>query len=412
MRARAETLTRPFSLAGVASAVSRAPYTNIGGRRSYSDIGLPGRALALDHCGRRRIVDWNPAVARITVEAGMRLADLCAVTIRRGQLPAVLPGTGFVTVGGAVATDVHGKNHSLQGSFGNHVRQIRLRRSDRGEAIAFPDDQLFRATVGGLGLSGAITDVTLELQNVGSAYLDQEASPLVHLADYAQDLPHLDVYEFSAAWIDLTDPRAGGVVFKARWCSDGDFTAPTRREATIPVTAPLSCINAVTTSLFNWAYRRRAEGQGSERIHYSRALWPLDGVLNWNRLYGPAGFEQYQVCTPDIEPLVEVCRLARLSGLASPLTVLKRFGGRCPAGMISFPRNGFTLAIDFRPGRELAKTFSAMDEVVRAAGGAWYPAKYQRLRRSDFEQAFPAWSEVVAMRDPMVRTGFLERMTS
>nr|WP_197425238.1 FAD-binding oxidoreductase [Caulobacter sp. CCH5-E12] len=412
MRARAETLTRPSSLAGVASAVGRAPYTNIGGRRSYSDIGLPNRSLALDHCGRRRIIDWNPAVARITVEAGMRLADLCAVTIRGGQLPSVLPGTGFVTVGGAVASDVHGKNHTLRGSFGNHVRQIRLQRSDLGETVAVPDDQLLRASVGGLGLSGAITDVTLELQNVGSAYLDQDAAPLPQFADYAQDLPYLDGYEFSAAWIDMTDPRGGGVVFKARWRCDGDFNAPARREATIPVTAPLSCINAVTTSLFNVAYRRRAARRGSERIHYTRALWPLDGVLNWNRLYGPSGFEQYQVCTPDIEPLVEVCRLARRSGLSSPLTVLKRFGGRAPVGMISFPRKGFTLAIDFRPGRELAKTFAAMDEVVRAAGGAWYPAKYQRLRRSDLERAFPAWSEVLAMRDPMIRTGFLERMTS
>jgi L-gulonolactone oxidase len=261
-------------------------------------------------------------------------------------------------------------------------------------------------------LSGAITDVTLGLQNVGSAYLDQKASSLVQLADYANEPAPSDGYEFTSAWIDLSDRHAGGVVFSARWRSDGDFTAPLRREASIPLTTPVSFINAATTSLFNWAYRRRAERRGLERIHYSRALWPLDGLLNWNRIYGPAGFEQYQVCTPDIEPLVEVCRLARLSGLASPLTVLKRFGDHPSAGMMSFPRKGFTLAIDFRPGGELAKTFGAMDEVVRAAGGAWYPAKYQGLRLSDFEQAFPSWPEVLAMRDPMIRTGFLRRMSS
>jgi FAD/FMN-containing dehydrogenase len=411
-RAEGVTLARPRDHAEVRNLVARGDrIANFGGLRSYSDICLPGSAIAVDHAGRGGILQADWQTGRLVVDAGMRLKDLCAISAERGWMPFVVPGTGEATIGGCVANDVHGKNHVSAGSFGDHVETIRLARStcDR-DFVVRRGDPLFGATVGGLGLTGAILDVGLRLVATPSAYLEVETTPLRCAADYCDLENRFADREFRAAWIDLTDRAFGGICVAARWARDGDYTAPPKRSLAVPFELPFGLVSEVSTKAFNWGYRARSARTRVQRLHFSRALWPLDAVKHWNRLYGPDGFLQYQVVTPDLEPLLRICEIARSTGLASPLTVLKTFGDRKAAGWLSFPRRGYTLAVDFRLSQALPPALEEMDAVVRKAGGAWYPAKYRWLRRPDFLQAFPRWRELLAARDPAITSSFYERM--
>lgn len=411
-RADGVSLARPRDHAEVRDRVARGDsISNVGGLRSYSDVCLPGRGVVVDHADRGGVLQADWQSGRIVVDAGMRLKDLCAITAERGWMPFVLPGTGEATIGGCVANDVHGKNHVAAGSFGDHVEAIRLARStcDR-DFVVRRGDPLFGASVGGLGLTGAILDVGLRLVATPSAYLEVETSPLPRAADYCDLESAFADREFRAAWIDLTDRRFGGYFVGARWARDGDYSPPPPRSLAVPLELPFGLVSAVSTKAFNWGYRAISARARVERVHFSRALWPLDAVKNWNRLYGPDGFLQYQVVTPDLEPLVRICELARATGLASPLTVLKTFGDRQSAGWLSFPRRGYTLAVDFRLSQALPSALEEMDAVVRHAGGAWYPAKYRWLRRQDFLRAFPRWRELLAARDPAITSSFYERM--
>lgn len=390
---------------------SGATFSNAGARRSYSDVCLPGTGLPIDHVERAGLVSADWRTGRICVEAGVRLTDLCRLTSEHGWMPFVLPGTGEATVGGCVANDVHGKNHPSAGAFGDHVEAIRLSRStsDR-DFVVRRGDPLFGATIGGLGLTGAILDVSLRLVAVESAYLNVQMVPMGSASEYVALEAQAPQGPFRAAWVDLTDPRLGGYYMSAAWAEDGDYSAPRSRAVAVPFSPPFNLVSRPATAAFSWFYRTQFKRARAQRLHYSQALWPLDAIRNWNRLYGPRGFLQYQVVTPTLDAVLRICAIAGRSGLATPLTVLKTFGDRPAAGWLSFARRGYTLAVDFRPSKALPSVLEAMDEVVRDAGGAWYPAKYRALKREDFLQAFPRWPELLAARDPAATSAFYERM--
>lgn len=411
-RAFASRVAVPHDDADVRALVdSSEAYSNAGARRSYSDVCLPGPGLPIDHVERSALVSADWRTGRICVEAGVRLADLCALSSAKGWMPFVVPGTGEATLGGCVANDVHGKNHPSAGTFGDHVDTIRLARStsDR-DFVVRRGDPLFGATIGGLGLTGAILDVSLRLMAVPSAHLDVQTVPMPRGDDYDALDAEASGREFRAAWLDLTDPLCGGYFMAASWADDGDYSVPASRPMSVPFQPPFGLVSRSSTAVFNRLYRSRFKREANRRLHYSQALWPLDAVRNWNRLHGPRGFLQYQVVVPTLAAVLAICEIARQSGLATPLTVLKTFGDRAPSGWLSFPRRGYTLAVDFRHGARLQSALEAMDAVVRDAGGAWYPAKYRALKRDDFLQAFPRWRELQAARDPAATSAFYERM--
>ncbi len=404
------------------AAVDKGPRLARGLGRSYGDSGLHAEGRLIDMTGLDRFRSFDAKTGLLRAQAGLSLDTLLKVTAPQGWFVPVTPGTRHVTLGGAVAHDVHGKNHSWAGTFGRHVRALSLLRSDRGliEITPQSDPELFAATVGGMGLTGLIVEVTLQLTAIASTDLVVETLPLGGLDDFfALNLQSLERFEQTVAWIDCAQrgSKLGlGVYTRANWATDGGCVAQgDRRGPSLPFEAPSFALNRVSLSLFNQAYRavqlarpRRA------RLAYGDVFYPLDAVQNWNRLYGRSGFYQYQSVVPHQggrEALADMLRIIGRSGEGSPLVVLKSFGTLASPGMLSFPRPGYTLALDFRNrGQATQALLARLDAVVRAAKGALYPAKDGRMPRDMFALSFPQAQRFLTYRDPACGSDFLTRM--
>jgi len=332
----------------------------------------------------------------------------------------VTPGTRFVTVGGAIANDVHGKNHHREGSFGEHLLGFELRRSDGSRRWCSRDSHpdWFAATVGGLGLTGLVTEVELRLRPVPGPWMDVEQRRFDGLRDFFALSSEADAHrEYTVAWIDCTAGGAAlgrGIFSSANHVADDAAPPAPRRGKSVPLTPPLSLVNKASVSAFNavnwrWPRRRRTVA------HYQPFFYPLDAIADWNRIYGPRGFLQYQCVVPPGSAQAAIAELLgriQRAGAGSFLAVLKQFGDRVPVGLMSFPRHGTTLALDFSldaGGRALA-LLDALDEVVSQAGGAVYPAKDARMSGAHFRRYFPAWERFQAYIDPRVSSSFWRRV--
>jgi FAD/FMN-containing dehydrogenase len=328
-----------------------------------------------------------------------------------------------VTVGGAIANDVHGKNHHVAGTFGHHLRRFELVRSDgsRTECSPQANPALFSATVGGLGLTGLVTWAEIQLVRTPSAYFDVETVRMQDLDHFfALSQSSAATHAYTVAWVDAMARGAelGRGVFMRANPSSGAGTAPApRSRLAIPFDLPSFTLNRPGIALFNAWYRARAPrlGPRASRQHYSQYLFPLDGIAHWNRMYGARGFFQHQSVVPHAGARENVGRLldeiAR-SGEASFLTVLKVFGDRESAGMMSFPRPGVTLALDFpMRGAGTLALLERLDAIVRAVGGAIYPAKDARMSPETFRASFPRWREFEPFIDPAFSSSFWRRVT-
>jgi FAD/FMN-containing dehydrogenase len=388
-----------------------------GAGRSYGDVCLnPGgvvlRTRQLDH-----FIAFDRAAGRIECEGGVLLRDLLAFLAPQGWFLPVTPGTRFVTVGGAVANDVHGKNHHHAGSFGHHVVGLELLRSDGERILCGPTlrPDWFQATVGGLGLTGLITRVELALAPVANAFMISQSWRFRSLnefwtlnAEAERDFP------YAAAWIDCLAPGGRGVLHAARHAPARDALPGWReRRRSFPIDPPISLINPLSLRAFNLAYYARPLPRGPTLVHHAPFLYPLDGLENWNRIYGQCGFLQYQcVLPPDAARagVADMLALIARQGLGSFLAVLKTFGARPSLGMLSFPRPGATLALDFpNQGERTEKLLRELDAVTRAAGGAIYPAKDARMSGEMFRSGFPEWERFKTFVDPSFSSGFWRR---
>ncbi|MGY0218391.1 FAD-binding protein [Endozoicomonadaceae bacterium StTr2] len=385
---------------------------------SYGDSCLAASGQLLDFGSLDSLISFDPATGKLVARPGARLGDISRIAMATGWGLPVTPGTSRVTLGGAVANDVHGKNHLKEGSFGHHISGLQLLRSN-GEVIeCSPEentDWLYH-TIGGLGLTGTITKIELALKRTPGPWLDVEPTRMEQLADYfALEQETGNEWEHRVAWIDCLAPKNSlgrGWYIRARSIAD---QRPVSSRINIPAPAlPFSPLNSLTLKLFNntifhLGYRRG----NSYRQDYMRFFYPLDSVSGWNRLYGPAGFQQYQCMVPngDAEDVIsELLSLIAAAGQGSFLAVLKRFGSRHAAGALSFPREGYTLALDFPNRQGLAELFQKMDDCVQAAGGALYPAKDAHMSPDFFRMAYPAWEQHEAMRDPAINSCFWQRM--
>ena len=410
-------------LPGLAKASADSSLLAVGLLRSYGDTPLNSAGRILDMTGLGRFIAFDDDRGIVRADAGLSLSDLLRFIVPKGWFTATSPGTRFVTLGGAVANDVHGQNHHTAGSLGCSVRGLGLLRSD-GERVALEargDNGLFAATIGGLGLTGVIEWVELQLTPIASAWLDVEVIPYDNIDAFWSLAEESAVgFEHTVAWIDcLSRGKQGGrgVFTRANWRRDGRLDVHEDRTLkAMPFEAPGFALNSLTVRAFNEAYFRTHKRADKQQVqHYSQHFYPLDAIRNWNRLYGARGFLQYQCVIPFESAhaampalLDEIAR----SGEASFLAVLKTFGAKASPGLLSFPRPGATLALDvpFR-GAETLATLMRLDTIVKEAGGALYPAKDGRMSAEMFRFSYPRLEQFLPHKDPAMNSNFWRRVS-
>jgi FAD/FMN-containing dehydrogenase len=394
-----------------------------GNGRSYGDSCLNVGGALLQTRSLDRFIRFDRDTGVLACESGVLLADILRLVVPAGWFLPVVPGTCYVTVGGAIANDVHGKNHHRAGTFGRHVQQLELLRSNGDRFACSPTEnpQWFAATVGGLGLTGVVTWAQLQLRRIQGPRVDVESIRFGHLDEFFSLCAESELSsEYTVAWIDCLGrgKQLGRGILQRANHADGDFPGRqvAARKMTVPFPPPLSLVNGVSLRIFNTLhYHRQSARQTRTSEHFQSFFFPLDRILHWNRLYGPKGFYQYQcVIPPPVarEATAELLETIARSGLGSFLAVLKRFGAASSPGVLSFPREGVTLALDFpNKGSEVERLFEALDAIVSASGGSLYPAKDGRMPGSLFRSGYPRWREFAQYIDPACSSSFWRRVT-
>lgn len=401
----------------------RPPLLAHGLGRSYGDVCLNDGGTLLQTRRLDRLLDLDPGRPSLACEAGVSLAELLELVVPRGLFLPVVPGTKQVTVGGAIANDVHGKNHHREGTFGRHVLGLELLRSDGRRLACSPAEhpELFAATVGGLGLTGLILSARLELRRVPSAFVAVESVPIRDLSEFFEVSARSDEgHEYTVAWIDcLARGRRVGRGILHR----GDAVeAPGRPRAMrgparlqVPFELPFPALNRLSIAAFNALYHLANARKGRHLAHLDAFFFPLDGVGRWNRIYGRRGLVQFQCAVPRAaapEAIRALLDRIAAAGEGSFLAVLKGFGAVPSPGLLSFPRPGVTLALDFAyRGPPTDALFRELHAVVAAAGGALYPAKDAHMSGAQFRAqhaaALPAFER---QRDPAFSSSFWRRV--
>jgi FAD/FMN-containing dehydrogenase len=393
--------------------------------RSYGDVCLNDGGIVLDTESLSHFISFDETSGLIRCEAGITLAEILNVAVPRGWFLPVTPGTKFISVGGAIANDIHGKNHHRIGTFGMHVTQLELLRSREGRVICSPtqNTDLFRATVGGLGLTGLILWAEIQLRPISSTLIRTERIRFDNLKEFFEIARAADPSDtYTVAWLDcLTKnrPLGRGVFIGGNHMEDENprsMSAWSRRTLTIPFDAPNLLLNRFAMKAFNLAYYWLHVSKRKEDIvHYEPFFYPLDSIHNWNRLYGPRGFLQYQCVVPfDVEggAIQDILERVVRAGEASFLNVIKIFGNIRSPGMLSFPRPGVTLAFDLpNAGASTLRLMEGLDDIVRTFEGAVYPAKDARMSPDNFKVFFPQWEEFSRYVDPNFSSTLWRRVT-
>ncbi len=389
--------------------------------KSYGDVCLNENGILMDTKGLNKLISFDEENGILRCEAGVTLAAILEFATPRGWFLTVTPGTKFVSVGGCIANDVHGKNHHIDGTFGLHVTKLELVRSDGTRMICSPEENadMFSATIGGLGLTGLITWAEFRLAKSPTPFFYTESIKFGSLDEFFIINDDSQDFRYTVSWIDTTatDGNLGRGIFNRGNQADPSIhnipALPAEKLIPMPVDAPF--INTCSVQAFNILYYHRQIDRTVKGIsHYNPFFYPLDAVLGWNKAYGKNGFLQYQFVIPfdsGREALKDILKFITGSGLSSFLTVLKTMGNAKSPGMLSFPRPGITMAVDFRISGKTLDTVAKLDGIVKAAGGVLYPAKDARMAGSDFRQFYPQWKEFSRYIDPKFSSSFWRRVT-
>jgi len=383
-----------------------------GGGRSYGDCALNDGGAALITTRLDRVLAFDAATGIVHVEPGVTFQRLLTAFLPQGFLAPVTPGTGFATIGGAVANDVHGKNHERDGSFGQHVTEIDLLLPDGSARTITPaDTDLFRATVAGLGLTGFMTRIAFRMKRVPGPCVTVREKRVPDLETFLDAMAEAENAPYSVGWIDGTARGAalGRGVLEIAEPLAGGFTMPQAKRRAIPLDFPGFALNPLSVAAFNALYFRRVPAAGRTRdVHLENFLYPLDAIHGWNRIYGKRGFYQFQCVVPYATgpaALRELLDVIGASRQASFLAVLKRMGpGR--AGYLSFPMPGYTLALDFpnKPGIE--DLYARLCGITLQAGGRVYLGKDALLTAHMFRLMYPefaSFQHILSAIDPARR---------
>ncbi len=391
--------------------------------RSYGDSCLNYEGNLIDVSGLNHFISFNETTGMLRCEAGVSLAQILEVFVPRGYFLPVTPGTKFVTIGGAIANDVHGKNHHVAGTFGCHVPQFELLRSD-GTRLTCSKNQnsdYYEATIGGLGLTGVILWADVRLKHIASAAIDQEVVKYKTLDEFFKLSEQSEAtHEYTVSWVDCT--ARGGSLGRGHFMrgdhslsDDHDLDYRPSTKASVPFYFPNFALNEFTVKAFNNLYYHRQQAREvNNTVNFDKFFYPLDAILNWNRIYGRRGFFQYQFVVPlgdGPDRVAGILETIAASGMASFLAVLKVFGDKPSPGLLSFPMPGVTLALDFANVGEKALTlFNKLDDMVAEAGGRVYPAKDARMSATHFKTFFPQHTKLAKYVDPNFSSSFWRRV--
>ncbi|WP_375174437.1 FAD-dependent oxidoreductase [Pseudooceanicola sp.] len=416
-------VTRPRDEAALQAVLGDSPVIARGNGRSYGDSAAQPRGT-VDMRGFSHFLDFDAETGVLTAEAGVLLGDVIRALLPRGWFPPVTPGTKFVTLGGMIAADVHGKNHRRDGSFGRYVAWVEVMGPDGTVRRASPQDNadLFSMTIGGMGLTGVILRCAVRMMRVPSGWIRQETHVAPDL-DAAMEVFEAAETQYAVAWFDCLGRGASlgrSLVMLGDHAEVADlppdrraapYDVPLRRRKRVPLDAPGFALNRYTIRAFNSVYHAlTARKAGQSLVDWDRYFYPLDAVLDWNRIYGRRGFAQYQVALPlaaSRDGLAELLGAISDAGQGSFLAVLKRLGPE--EGRQSFPMEGYTLALDFPVSEAALALLDRLDRITLAHGGRYYLAKDARVSGEVLHRADPRWT---AFREARQAGGLAEVFAS
>lgn len=386
----------------VRAALAEGPRIARGNGRGYGDCAMQ-RNATIEMRRFNRMLAFEEETGQLVTEAGVLLAEVIDTFLPRGWFPPVTPGTKFVTIGGMVAADVHGKNHHRDGTFGRFVDWIDLMGEDGEVRRCSPQEnaELFAWTIGGMGLTGVILRVAFRLRRVESAWIRQTTLPARNLDHVMALFEENGAATYSVAWIDCLNTGRGlgrSALMLGEHARAGElprtrrtapYWVPAKRTRTMPIDLPRAALNRMTVKAFNALYYRNARAAAGEAlVDWDSYFYPLDAILEWNRIYGARGFMQFQCVLPLDSAhagLTELLRAITASGAGSFLSVLKRMGAE--HGPFSFPMEGYTLALDFPFSSDSAQLMQRLDAITLDHGGRFYLAKDARMSAATLRRA-------------------------
>ena len=372
--------------------------------RSYGDSASALNVLQTTYINH--FIEFDEVTGKLTAEAGITLREILKVIVPSGWFLPVTPGTSYVTLGGAIASDVHGKNHYIAGTFGQHVKSLSIFLGSGEVVTTSPQHHadLFHATCGGMGLTGIIMSATIQLLPIRSTFISQQtikAGCIEAACELFED--NIDA-TYSVAWIDcLAKGKDLGrsVLMLGEHSKEGGLDIDLREPISVPFNAPSALLNRITMKAFNTAYWHKAKERFSNVVPLMPYFYPLDAIVNWNKLYGKAGFLQFQCVIPKSDGIANMRKLLTEiadSGEGSFLAVLKQFG-KANDNLLSFPIEGYTLALDLKLSESSQKIVSRLEDMVADMGGRIYLTKDAVMQEKTFKVAYPNWEKFESVRE-------------
>lgn len=372
--------------------------------RSYGDSANALNVLQTTYINH--FIEFDKATGKLTAEAGITLREILAVIVPSGWFLPVSPGTSYVTLGGAIASDVHGKNHHVAGTFGQHVKSLNMLLGT-GEVVTVSQCQhtdLFHATCGGMGLTGIILSATIQLIPIKTSYINQKTVKADCIEAACESFESNSDATYSVAWIDcLSRGKSLGrsVIMLGEHAEQGGLDIDIRQKFSVPLSTPSALLNSVTIKAFNTAYWHKSKHSVSQTVGLIPYFYPLDAIGEWNRFYGKKGFVQFQCVVPKLDGVANMRRLLieiSNSGEGSILAVLKQFGTG-NENLLSFPTAGYTLALDFKASVTAIKTVKKLEDMVVEMGGRLYLTKDAVMQESTFKATYPNWEKFETVRE-------------
>lgn len=362
-----------------------------GNGRCYGDASLQNDVISTQKWNK--FIEFDREIGFIEVEAGVLLSDILEVSVPAGFFITVTPGTKFITVGGAIASDVHGKNHHVDGCFSEHLIYFDLM-VDSGEILRCSrndNQELFWATIGGMGLTGVILSARFLMTKIETAYIKNEAIQAKNLDEIFKLFEESESWTYTVAWLDCLqkgESLGKSIMLRGEHATLAEVPEKIKKnplkikkkpKLNIPFFFPNFALNPLSIKIFNWLYfNKQIKKHVKNFVDYDQFFYPLDMVHNWNRIYGKNGFIQYQFVIPKengLEGMREILKTIAESGNGSFLVVLKLFGENNPKAYNSFPQPGYTLALDFKVNKDLNRLIQKLDDIVEKNGGRIYRTK-------------------------------------
>ncbi len=377
-------------------------YIPFGNGRSYGDSALNNNLICTKP--HNRFLDFDEKKGKLHLESGVLLSEILEICVPKGWFLSVTPGTKLITVGGAIASDVHGKNHHIEGCFSSCVDEFNLMLPDGKIKTVTKNDELFYATCGGMGLTGIILDAKISLKKINSKNINQTTIKTKNLKETFDAFEKYQDMPYSVAWIDcLAKGKNLGkcLLMLGDFADDGDLDYRKKMKLNVPFTFPAFTLNSLSVKAFNWLYYKKApKGTSQQKVDIDSFFYPLDAIDNWNRIYGKNGFTQYQFILPkaaSFEGLKEILEAIAKSGKGSFLAVLKLYG-KANKNYLSFPIEGYSLALDFKIEKGLFELLDNLDQIVIKYGGRIYLTKDVRVSKENLEKGYEHIDKFRALR--------------